>query len=157
MPKSTITVLGVYALPFDDVMIREQADILYGAKLKGAARQEAERRCRKQLSSTVLVELLLVDRSDKFFLGDFTQPQDSYHRDSSQAPWAEAYLSVDGEHRLQMVWPDPPTEKNFRVAFFIHFWNPDVPLLSSYGELQCPRVEPMPERLRRLVPYQLLD
>jgi hypothetical protein len=157
MPDPTIKVLGVYALPVSEELLKEQTDILYGAKLKGAARQEAERRCREQLTSTVMIEALVQNRDDRFRTGDFAQPQAGVPRDSWQVAWAEVYLSVDGETRLEPLWPDPPTDKDFRVAFFIHFWNPVAPLLSSYGELQCQPVGEIPERLRRLVPYEPVD
>jgi hypothetical protein len=157
MSEPTISVLGVYRLPFDELMVMEQADRLYGAKLKGAARQEAERRCREQLASTVLVEACVSNSDSRFNVGDFAQPQVKYQRDSSQAAWAEVYLSVDGENRLQTLWPDPPKERDFRVAFFIHFWNPGASLFSSFGEIKCPPTETMPERLQRLAPYALLD
>jgi hypothetical protein len=157
MPEPTLTVLGVYALHFDDGMLKEQTDRLYGPKLKAVARQEAERRCREQLASTVLIGLDVRDRDDRFDVAQFTQPQATTRQDSRQSAWAEVYLSPDGETRLETLWPDPPRESEFRVAFFLHFWNPSLPLMTSYGELQCPQVEPMPERLLRLVPYQLLD
>jgi hypothetical protein len=157
MPEPTVQVLGVYALPVTKELLEEQTNILYGANLTGDARRQAERQCREQLASTVLVEALVRDRNDRFQAGDFCQPRDGEERDSWQVAWAVAYLSLDGESRLEARWPDAPEVKDFRVAFFIHYWEDDEPLLSSYGELRCPAVREMPERLRRLVPYEPVD
>jgi hypothetical protein len=157
MPEPTIQVLGVYALPVTEELLQEQTNILYGANLTGDARQQAERKCREQLDSTVLIEALVRDRDDRFKTDHFCQPLDGVDRDSWQVAWAEAYLSLDGESRLEVRWPDVPEAKDFRVAFFIHYWEDDEPLLSSYGELRCPAVQQMPERLRRLVPYEPVD
>ena len=157
MPKPTIKVLGTYALPFDAKMLKQQTNILYGKNLKGPARRYAEEQCREQLGSTVLIEALIQEADKRFRLSDFTQPLAGVQRDNWQAPWAEGVLSVDGESRLETRWSEPPTNKTFRVAFFLHYWKPDVPLLTSYGEVQCPPVQEMPERLQRLVPYQLLE
>jgi hypothetical protein len=153
MPEPTIQVLGVYALPVTEELLQEQMNILYGEDLKGDDLRQAKRRCRKQFPSVVLVEALVRDADDRFDAGDFSQPLPGVARDNWQAAWAETYLSLDGESRLD----DPSKVNGFRVAFFMHFWEPDKPLLSSYGELGCPAVSEMPERLRRLVPYEPLD
>jgi hypothetical protein len=157
MPGPTIQVLGVYALPVTKELLQMQTDLLFGADLTGEARQEAERKCREQLLSTVLVELLVRHRDDRFQSSDFCQPRDGVEENRWQVAWAEAYLSLDGESRLEARWPDQPDANDFRVAFFIHYWEHNRPLLSSYGELRCPAVREMPERLRRLVPYEPLD
>ncbi len=157
MPKVHIEVLGVYALPVTTALPRDQIDILYGSDLTGKARRDAERQCREQLESTVLVEVLLRGRDKRFDVADFCQPRPGVPRDSWQVAWAEAYLSLDGESLLVERWADPPTAKDFRVAFFIHFWRPRTALLSSYGELSYPPRQRMPQRLRKLVPYVPVD
>jgi hypothetical protein len=157
MPGPTIQVLGVYALPVTKELLQEQTDLLYGANLTGQAREEAERKCRAQLLSTVLIEALVRDRDDRFQGSDFCQPLDEVEKARWQVAWAETYLSLDGESHLEAKWPDPPEAKDFRVAFFIHHWEDDEPLLSSYGLLRCPATQEMPERLQRLVPYEPVD
>jgi len=157
MAQPTIDVLGIYSLPVTKELLREQMDILYGAELSGAERTDAERQCRVQLESTVLVEVLVRNRDGRFDVGDFSQPQVGVQRDKWQVAWAEAYLSEDGETLLVERWSDPPNAECFRVAFFIHSWNPAAPLLTSYGEIRCPAVQKMPERLQKLVPYEPVD
>jgi hypothetical protein len=157
MPDPTIKVLGVYALPFSEELLKEQTDILYGADFQGAARRQAEEQCREQLTTTVLIETLVENRDDRFRASDFTQPQAGVPRDNWQVAWAEVYLSVDGESRSEPSRRQSATIKDFRVAFFMHLWDANAPLESSYGELDCSPVEDMPERLKRLVPYEPLD
>jgi hypothetical protein len=157
MPEPTIQVLGVFALPVTEELLQEQTDLLYGASLTDESHQEAERKCLEQLLSTVLVEVLVRDRDDRFRVDDFCQPLEGKEQCRWQAAWAEAYLSLDGESRLETRRPDPPEAKDFRVAFFIHHWEEDAPLLSSYGVLKCPSVGEMPERLQKLAPYEPVD
>ena len=157
MAQPTIEVLGVYSIPVTRDLLREQTDILYGADLLGAERRDSERQCREQLESTVLVEALVRSRGKRFNVGDFSQPVDGVPRENWQAAWAETYLSEDGERLLVERWGDAPKADTFRVAFFIHCWNPAAPLLTSYGEVRCPAVEKMPERLEKLVPYEPVD
>jgi hypothetical protein len=53
--------------------------------------------------------------------------------------------------------PQLPTNDTFRCAFFLHFYQPDKPLLTSYGTFNCPPVEDMPKRLAQLVPFIPVD
>lgn len=157
MAQPTIEILSVYTLPVTRDLLREQTDILYGSDLSGDERRNAESQCREQLEAAVLVEALVRNRDKRFDVGDFTQPQDRVARENWQVAWAEAYLAEDGEGLLVERWGDPPNADSFRVAFFIHYWNPAKPLLTSYGEVSCPAVKKMPERLRELVPYAPVD
>lgn len=157
MPKLRMKVLGVYRLPVTEDLVKEQTALIFPGKLDGLPRQRAEQRARDQLASTVLIEVLVRHCDDTFSAGDFTQPQKRKPRKSWQVAWEEKYLSEDGTSCLTARWPDPPVEKDFRIAFFLHFWNPAEPLYSSCGELKCPAVKTMPERLKNLVPYQPVD
>lgn len=157
MAQATVEVLGVYSITVTDDLLREQTDILYGADPPGDKRHDAERQCREQLESTVLVEVLVRNRDERFNVGDFSQPQEGVPRDNWRVAWAEAYLSEDGEKLLVERWADAPKADSFRIAFFIHCWNPAASLLTSYGEVRCPAVMRMPERLQKLVPYEPVD
>ena len=157
MAQPTVEVLGVYSIPVTDDLLREQTDILHGADLSGDRRQDAERQCREQLESTVLIEVLVRSRDERFKVGDFSQPRDGFSYDDWQVAWAEAYLAEDGERLLVERWGDAPNVDRFRVAFFIHYWNPEVPLRTSYGDVRCPEVKSMPDRLQKLVPYEPVD
>jgi len=48
-----------------------------------------------------------------------------------------------------------PKSGDLRIAFYFHYFDPAKPLMSSYGDLICPAPNVMPERLVRLVPYEL--
>jgi hypothetical protein len=154
MAQPTIEVLGVYSIPVTKELLREQTDILYGTDLAADERRDAEFQCREQLESTVLVEVLVRDRDQRFGVGDFCQPQEGVPRSSWQVAWAEAFLSEDGERLIVERWSNAPEAGSFRVAFFIHLWKSSAPLMTSYGDLHCPEVKMMPERLQKLVPYE---
>jgi hypothetical protein len=157
MAQPTIDVLGVYSLPVTQELIQEQTDILHGSDLSANDRRNAESQCREQLESTVLVEVLVRGRDKRFDVGGFSQAQDGVPRENWQAAWAEVYLSEDGERLLVARWGEAPNVDSFRVAFFIHYWDAAKPLLTSFGEVACPAVKKMSERLRKLVPYEPVD
>jgi hypothetical protein len=72
--------------------------------------------------------------------------------------WAEAFLTINGEELIMVErWGDVSKSESFRVAFFIHYYDPNQPIYRSYGEILCPLPDEMPERLKMLVPYELLD
>jgi len=157
MPQPHIEVLGVYRLAVSDELLQEQFHILYGDDLPEWEIPLAKQLCVDQLESVVLIETLIKDRDSQFRVSDFTQPQDGIPRDSWQAPWAEAYLSLDGESLLVKRWSEPPQDEHFRCAFFLHFYQPEKPLRTSYGELICPPSKDMPTRLKQLVPFEPVD
>ena len=72
-----------------------------------------------------------------------------------QVAWNEKFLTADGETVIGEYPCKSPDLQQFRVVFSIHFWNPDLPLRSSYGELALPPIQPLPERLWRLTPYEV--
>ena len=146
-----IRVLGVYRNLVTEELLQEQFQILYDYEMSEADRRRAYRNCRDQLDSVVLIELLVNTNGHPFNPGDLTQWCDGLPMDSWQAPWAEAYLSLDGKSLLVERGASPPNVERFRYAFFLHVWQQHKPLLTSQGELDCPRPVEMPERLRRLV------
>jgi hypothetical protein len=157
MKEAEIEVLGVYSLRVTEQLFRKQFEILYDCPMSNSERSQAERNCREQLSSIVLIEATVRNHDDRFDVRHFTQPQDSVPVGNWQGAWAEAYLTSDGQSLSVERWSEPPRTRDLRVAFFMHFWQPDKALYTSYGEVQCPSVQEMPERLERLVPYEPVD
>jgi hypothetical protein len=157
MDKPRIEILGIYALHVSDELFRKQFDILYGYEMSEKYKLLAEKQCRDQLNSTVLVEVKVMNRDSQFDVSHFTQPINNVPKDNWQTAWAEAYLCPDGESLIVERWSSAPKSGDLRIAFFLHFWNPSKPLRTSYGDLVCPAIKDMPERLSKLVPYKLLD
>lgn len=60
MNAPEIQVMGVYRLPVTEELLREQFAVLYGDP-----DPEAEKQCRDQLSSAVLIELVVRNRRDR--------------------------------------------------------------------------------------------
>jgi len=157
MAQPIVDVLGVYRLDVPEELFREQFDILYRYPMSPEDRVKAERECREQLLSAVLIETLVNDRDQSFRVGDFAQARDGQPKENWQVAWAEAFLTEDGARLEVERWSDEPQCNPLRVAFFIHFWDSARPLQTSYGEVTCPVPEQAPERLKRLVPYIPLD
>jgi hypothetical protein len=148
-----IRLVGVYRLPMTDAMVYAQARELYG----DAPSADDVEQVRKQLRSTVLVEVLVSGADAGFRVGDFTQADSKEPRDNWQAAWAEAYLSPDGEALLAKGEAPPGERTDLRLAFYLHAWHADRPLETSFGRIAAAAPSAMPERLRRLVPYEPLD
>lgn len=157
MARPQIKVLGVYRLAVTKQLLQEQFDILYGYQTSEAERRRSKRYCKRQLESVALLEVLVKDPDESFDLKDFTQERDGVDRGSWQAAWAEAFLTFNGTGLLVERRGDPPTGRSFRCAFFLHYYQPDKPLITSYGSHNCPPVKEMPERLQRLVPFVPVD
>jgi hypothetical protein len=150
MPEPTIQLLGAYAVQLTDDLFKEAMASKYGGvQLSDAQRRRAEADVREELSSVVLLELLVLNADSQFSVDDFSQP------DSDQAAYDEAYLTADGTSVVSRY--DQPATATFRVTFFLHFFDPSKPVSSSYGPLHVPEVQKMPARLQGLVPYMVVD
>lgn len=153
MTRPRIAVLGAYRLKVTKPLIKQQFRELYHYEMSEDQFREALRHCTQQLHSVVLLEVLVENRDARFRLADFTQQLDAVPRSSWQAAWAEAYLTADGESLLVERWQPLPDVDTFRIAFFLHYFQPGRPLLSSYGQLECPPLVDMPPRLTKLAPF----
>jgi hypothetical protein len=147
--KPAIDVLGVYRVELGDELLTEALELKYPTP-QGSARQEAERHVREEIGSAVLIEVLVRNRDAEFDVGDFGQPN------SDQAPYAETYLSEDGTSVISSGY-DVPSSEPLRIAFFLHYYDPTLTLRSTYGVLETPALERMPQRLAELVPYEPVD
>jgi hypothetical protein len=154
--KPSIEVLGIYRIQVTESLFEEQFEILYSFEMDVEERREAERACREQLDSTVLVELIVTNPDKQFDVGAFTQPDPGLPKENWQAPYLETFLSLDGES-LADENDAAPLKDKLRVAFFMHCWQPSHYLRTSYRDIICPKPQPMPDRLRRLVPYEPVD
>lgn len=126
--------------------------------LTGPERDDIEDRIRGSLGSAAYVEVLIRNPDSRFDPGDFKQPDPKLSEGLWQVAWNETYLSEDGETVIA-GYPLPPIPEGpiIRVVFVIHDWKPELPLASSYGELKCPPMQALPDRLWRLVPYEMPD
>ncbi len=101
---------------------------------------------REELGSIVLIDIVVSDGGRDFDLVDLTQ------KHADQAAYDEAYLSLDGD-RIESRC-DRPSGERFRLAFFLHFFDPAHPLETSFGPIRVPQPTQMPQALKDLIPYE---
>jgi hypothetical protein len=121
-------------------------------------REDLASQIERTLSDAVYVEALVSNADDRFDPGDFGQPDPNLPAGHGQVAWNETYLTEDGESVIAgYPRPEIPKLDRYRVVFVIHSWKARLPLESSYGPLACPEIQPLPDRLWRLVPYETVD
>lgn len=130
-------------------MVQVQAELLYGQ----APDRDARRNARQQLESVVLLEVLVTNADCFFDIADFRQGNGP----NAQCAWCEKLISADGSVEIADPYFDPAKVKEFRVAFYLHFVDVAKPIRIGYGEGRIEELSPIPERLRTLIPYELLD
>jgi hypothetical protein len=150
MVQPNVKVLGVYKVEVSNELFNSVMESKYGGiQLPVKQGKEAEKAVRDELSSIYLLEILIDNPDEKFKMGDIKQSG------SDQVAYDEAYLSTDGQAIISHA--KRPLGNSIRVAFFLHFFDPQKPLLTSYGEISVPRVEEMPTRLKEIMPYRPVD
>jgi len=118
-------------------------------------RKEWEEYLRSYMDDVAMFEVLVTSPDATFDVGQFIQADSTRPENTWQVAWNEKFLTPDGESVIGEYPCKPPDLPQFRVVFSIHFWKPDLPLRSSYGELALPPMQPLPERLWRLTPYKV--
>lgn len=173
----SLSILGVYSFSADKAayarFIRELIDandppnfseavkdILRGrgeiAPLTDEDRQEWEDNLRRHMDDAAVVELMVTNPDTRFNPRDFAQVDPSTPKDHNEMAWNETFLTADGNTVIETDYKQRlPAARQYRVVFVIHRWESRLPLGSSYGELQTPPVQPLPERLWRLASYDL--
>jgi ABC-type Fe3+ transport system substrate-binding protein len=175
----TIKVIGVYSLTADAdacrrfiiAEVNKQASAVFTEDEKAALRrigregllepytveqkEEIAGDLYDHLADSTMFEVLVSNPHSDFDVRAFIQPIPDQPEALWQVAWNEKFLAVDGEAPAEV---DPgtkvPDAQEFRVAFIIHGWEPELPPL-RYGdrELSLLPMHPLPERLWRLAPY----
>lgn len=150
MGQPAVQIIGVYQVAMTEASVQEAMDWKYGGiTLSAAEKKEAEEYIREELSSVVLLDIIVTNPDSSFDLTDFHQPG------SDQVAYNEAFLDPDGRSILSYF--EPPQGNTFRVVFFLHFFDPHLPLETPYGLVSLPGIEEMPPHLQSLHPYQPID
>jgi hypothetical protein len=145
----SIELLGAYQVRMTRKLFNEAWDAKYGKSYPRQHRKMAKKHLREELSAIVLIEVLVKNHDENLNLIDFTQPG------TDQVAYDEGFLTLDGTELISRY--KKPDDVDLRIAFFLHFFDPSKPITTSYGELNIDKVEKMPERLSRLVPYRPVD
>jgi hypothetical protein len=135
----TLTILGVYKPEIPEAVYQEQWQVTASDELTQA-----------HFNGLVLLEALLDGNAERLF--DAIELGQRY-QDHFQCAYDEALLSLDGERVLERRMNCITGTGPLRFACYLHFYDPTQPLSWSGGAVECPPIEPAPERLRRLVPY----
>ena|SRR5690349_19617682 len=144
MPTPRIAVLGVYR---PDIPAR-----VYKQQLKVTGSDE---KTEAHFRDLVLIEAVVEQIDGRFKMGDLGQPYTrGDYKDHFQCAYDEALLSSDGKIVIERSMNCVKGSGPLRFAFYLHFYDASRPLESSYGQTQCPPVEPVPKRLKHLVPYR---
>ena len=97
----------------------------------------------------MLIDMTIDDGGQGFDVGEFGQEAED------QVAWDEAFLSLDGTAVLSR--DERPEGERCRLAFFLHFYDPEQPLETPFGPVRAPEPAEMPAALKELIPYEPVD
>jgi hypothetical protein len=149
MSQPIIKVLGAYKVKITDEEIKKFLQENFGNVLTQSKLEEQLIQKQIELSSVVALDVSVINADEKFDIEDFRQP------DNDQVAYDEIYLSTDGHSIASQTQPND--QNNFRVYFFLHFYDKNKPLLTSYGTVNIPEILSLPEHLKSLHPYIPVD
>jgi hypothetical protein len=98
-----------------------------------------------------LVEMSIENSEGVFDVGLITQEDPTVSADDWQVPYDERIYSFDGTEALTEQFDadrDPELwDGSFRLLFFFHYLNIDIPLSTPFGKLTLPIPTELPQRL----------
>jgi hypothetical protein len=154
---AVVELLGVYPIEVSDALVAQAMAAGPGnGPGSDGERSEAEWQVRRELASVVLVEALVRDHDRAFTLIDFGQSDGDTLLAGDPVAYDEQLLSDDGR-RLRGSLLTKNTADTLRFAFFLHQYDPNKSILTSYGPVTPPEPTPIPPRLARLMVYQPPD
>lgn len=103
------------------------------------------------MNSVALFEVLVDDHTGEF------DPYEISEKETTSVAWEPAYLSEDGNASIADDVSELANVTKFRVAFYVHGWPERGELIGPTGPLGSHKFQPVPERLWKLAPYELLD
>ena len=136
--KTIIEAIGAYEVRADEQAHRAAMECHGDAKL-----------AEDELSSLALVELRVRHAPRRFTLTRF------WHGALEQAPYAAVYFDAKADEVIARDFAQPG-RADFRVCFYLHFYDPAERLHTPYGDVALPAVTPVPDRLRHLH-YEYFD
>lgn len=152
MTQPNIKALAVYRVKLTPELLEEAMEVKHGGqRLSEGEREEAKEQIIEEITSAVLIELLVTNPDDRYNLSDVHQ------LGSDQAAYDEVYLTEDGRSVIPTRYSEVPKGEVIRVGFYLHYFDPDKPLVTSYREIELPPVQEMPEYLLLLIPYRPVD
>ncbi|MFP4474720.1 MAG: hypothetical protein ACLFOY_04120 [Desulfatibacillaceae bacterium] len=155
MTGPTVEVLGVYKLPITDELVDKAVAKYSATDTTPSARDVMVELVTDELAATVLFEIrvLNVDRPPE--MDNFCQPDYEVDPENFQVAYSPVFLSPDGETVLATDPAQLGRADEYRVAFYLHFFQPDMPLDTGFGKVLFPRTKDMPDRLKKLAPYKV--
>ncbi len=148
MSEPRLTVLGIYRPQIGTKTWRKQWKVT-----------ENDEMTREHFAGLVLIEAIVEGLAEPFEMRKFGQMQAEFPNDPRymQVGYDEGLLSDDGQTLIQRKMNCIRGSGLLRFAVYLHFYDPQRPLLWQNGEVMCPPVQDMPARLLLLMPYNATD
>ena len=132
---TTLNLIGAYR-----VRVSEEEVRFITKQVTGSAERTQE-----EIGGLALLELEVRGAPKDFDVG-------SFHQDGSeQVAYDERYFSTDGS---QLLGSDRPQQPDFRVCFFLHYFDPSKKVTSPYGDVAPTGLTDMPDLLEEICVYE---
>jgi hypothetical protein len=150
LTQPELKLTGVYRVRPTKELFENAMESKYGGiELLEKQRVVAEKAVKDELSSIVLIDIVINNPDKSFSMMEFRQPE------LDQAVYDEAYLSSDGKSIISRK--KQPSGNTKRAAFFLHYFDISKPLLTSFGSVVIQKIDEMPKYLEVIMPYRPVD
>ena len=147
-PQGRLEVVGLHPYPVTEELFREAMALKYPfPDMDADGVRAAEAHVRDELSALYVVEIFVQDPVGTFDLGDVHQPSPDMDADDMQVPYDEVMLDTG----------ESDGSGTTRIAFFLHFVDPNAGVETPFGHVPLPAATPLPARLAEVMKYEPVD
>ena len=132
---TTLKLIGTYRVSVSDEELQFITEEVTGSR----------ERTQEEVGGLALAEVEVQGARKDFDVGLLHQ------QGSQQVAHDERYFTVDG---LQLIGSDRPDQPDFRVCFFLHYFDPSKTITSPYGDITPAGLTEMPDRLLSVCVYE---
>ncbi|MGD0654851.1 MAG: hypothetical protein ABSA16_10940 [Thermoguttaceae bacterium] len=99
-----------------------------------------------------LIEILVHNSQKVFDIGKFTQELTGRSRSDWQVPYGEKIVDLSGSRIIADPWMSDDKKPEWwsndvRIAFFFHYLDISLPLITPFGKIDLPQPRDFPNRL----------
>ena len=142
MPEQNpqINVLGVYQVPSDEDLGREQLREYYDKNTVNATDARVASYI-DRVVPLVVFDVMISGLDDKFEVAHFTQEMEEAPQEAWQVAYDEALLSRDGSAVLDRRLGCANSSREARLAFYFHYYVECRAMKWSFGWFECAEVK----------------
>ena len=113
----------------------------------------------KYNDDVTLVEITIDESPTELLLDEFFLYEKNVSQRDSQAPYLEQFLDSEGKKRISDIYGniECASENKSRLTFFLFYANGESKIKTPYGVLEIEKIVSLPDRLKNIIEFEVVE